>query len=82
MIDEQTRFLVAGHLSGSRTTEEALAVFEKSLKVAKKKPISIYCDGLPAYVDAYNKLFRTMKTGRQTRTNQKCRHYEQCSQSE
>jgi transposase-like protein len=61
MIDEQTRFLVAGHLSGSRTTEEALAVFEKSLKVAKRKPVSIYCDGLPAYVDAYNKLFRTMK---------------------
>jgi putative transposase len=61
MIDEQTRFLVAGHLSGSRTTEEALAVFEKSLKVAKRQPVSIYCDGLPAYVDAYNKLFRTMK---------------------
>ena len=61
MIDEQTRFLVAGHLSGSRTTEEALAVFEKSLKVAKRKPVSIYCDGLPAYVDAYNKIFRTLK---------------------
>ncbi|MGA3059797.1 MAG: DDE-type integrase/transposase/recombinase [Candidatus Bathyarchaeia archaeon] len=61
MIDEQTRFLVAGHLSGSRTTEEALTVFEKSLKVAKRKPVSIYCDGLPAYVDAYNKLFRTVK---------------------
>lgn len=61
MIDEQTRFLVAGHLSGSRTTEEALAVFEKSIRVTKRKPVSIYCDGLPAYVDAYNKLFRTMK---------------------
>src|SRR5208283_5372377 len=45
MIDEQTRFLVAGHLSGSRTTEEALAVFEKGFKVAKRKPVSIYCDG-------------------------------------
>jgi hypothetical protein len=42
MIDEQTRFLVAGHLSGSRTTEEVLAVFEKSLKVTKRKPVSIY----------------------------------------
>ena len=41
MIDEQIRFLVAGHLSGSRTTEEALAVFEKSLKVAKRKKMKL-----------------------------------------
>jgi transposase-like protein len=62
IIDEQTKFLVAGHLSGSRTTEDAIQLFEKSIKVAKRKPISIYCDGLPAYVDGYNKVFRTMKT--------------------
>jgi len=49
------------HLSGSRTAEDAIALFEKSLKVAKKKPTSIYCDGLPAYVDGYNKVFYTMK---------------------
>jgi len=61
IIDEQTKFLVAGHLSGSRTTEDAIALFEKSVRVAKSKPTSIYCDGLPAYVDGYNKVFRTMK---------------------
>ncbi|MCJ7630815.1 IS6 family transposase [Candidatus Bathyarchaeota archaeon] len=61
IIDEQTKFLVAGHLSGSRTTEDAIALFEKSIRVAKNKPTSIYCDGLPAYVDGYNKVFRTMK---------------------
>ena len=61
IIDEQTKFLVAGHLSGTRTTEDAVALFEKSLRVAKKKPISIYCDGLPAYVDGYNKVFWTMR---------------------
>jgi transposase-like protein len=61
IIDEQTKFLVAGHLSGSRTTEEAVTLFEKSLRVVKKKPISLYCDGLPAYVDGYNKVFRTLK---------------------
>lgn len=61
IIDEQTKFLVASHLSGSRTTEDAIALFEKSVKVAKRKPVSIYCDGLPAYVDGYNKVFRTMK---------------------
>jgi len=61
IIDEQTKFLVAGHLSKSRTTEDAIKLFEKSIQVAKRKPTSIYCDGLPAYVDGYNKVFRTMK---------------------
>ena len=61
IIDEQTKFLVAGHLSASRTTEDAVRLFEKSIKVAKRKPVSIYCDGLPAYVDGYNKVFRTMR---------------------
>jgi transposase-like protein len=61
IIDEQTKFLVASHLSGARTTEDAIALFEKSMKVAKKKPASIYCDGLPAYVDGYNKVFRTLR---------------------
>lgn len=61
IIDDQTKFLVAGHLSGSRTTEDAIALFEKSVRVAKRNPTSIYCDGLPAYVDGYNHVFRTMK---------------------
>jgi transposase-like protein len=61
IIDEQTKFLVAGHLSDSRTTDDAVQLFEKSVRVAKKKPTSIYCDGLPAYVDGYNKVFYTMK---------------------
>jgi transposase-like protein len=61
IIDDQTKFLVAGHLSGSRTAEDAIALFEKSVRVAKKKPTSIYCDGLPAYVDGYNKVFYTMR---------------------
>lgn len=61
IIDEQTKFLVAGHLSGSRTTEDAVELFEKSVKIAKREPVSLYCDGLPAYVDGYNKVFRTMR---------------------
>jgi putative transposase len=61
IIDEQTKFLVAGHLSGVRSTEDCVQLFEKSIRVAKKKPISLYCDGLPAYVDAYNKVFYTMR---------------------
>ena len=61
IIDEQTKFLVAGHLSGVRSTEECVKLFEKSIRVAKRNPTSIYCDGLPAYVDGYNHVFRTLK---------------------
>ena len=61
IIDEQTKFLVASHLSTARPAKEAIALFEKAMKVAKKKPISIYVDGLPAYIKAYNKVFRTMQ---------------------
>jgi len=61
IIDEETKFLVASHLSGARTAEDAIALFEKSLKVAKRKPISLYVDGLPAYIDGYNKVFRTLR---------------------
>lgn len=61
IIDEQTRFLVASHLSGDRSTNEAVALFEKSMIVAKRKPISLYVDGLPAYIEGYNRVFRTMR---------------------
>jgi transposase-like protein len=61
IIDEQTKFLVASHLSGSRTAEDAIQLFEKSVQVGKRMPISLYCDGLPACIDGYNKVFRTMK---------------------
>jgi putative transposase len=61
IIDEQTKFLVASHLSGVRTVEDVIALFEKSIKVAKKKPTSIYVDGLPAYPKGFNKVFWTMR---------------------
>jgi len=61
IIDEQTKFLVASHLSGTRTAKDAIALFEKSVRVAKKKPISVYVDGLPAYIQGYNKVFRTLR---------------------
>ena len=59
IIDDKTKFLVASHLSGLRTAKDVVALFEKSMKIAKKKPISIYVDGLPAYVKGFNKVFWT-----------------------
>jgi len=61
IIDEETKFLVASHLSSSRTTEDVMQLFEKSIRIGKRKPVSLYCDGLPAYVDGYNKVFRTLR---------------------
>jgi len=61
IIDEQTRFLVASHLSGDRTTQDVIDLFEKSVKVAKRNPHVIYCDGLPAYPSGFNKVFWTMR---------------------
>ena len=59
IIDDKTKFLVASHLSGLRTTKDVITLFEKSMKVAKKKPVSIHVDGLPAYVKGFNKVFWT-----------------------
>jgi len=61
IIDDQTKFLVASHLSGVRTVKDVIALFEKSVKVAKKKPFVVYVDGLPAYPKGFNKVFWTMK---------------------
>jgi len=61
IIDEDTKFLVASHLSGVRTVKDVVNLFEKSMKVAKKKPFVVYVDGLPAYPKGFNKVFWTMK---------------------
>ena len=61
IIDEQTKFLVASHLSSVRTVQDVIELFERSMKVAKKKPTSIYVDGLPAYPKGFNKVFWTMR---------------------
>ena len=61
VIDEETRFLVAYHLSGDRTIKDVVELFEKSMAVAKKRPKVVYVDGLPAYLKGFNKVFYTMK---------------------
>ncbi len=61
IIDDQTKFLVASHLSGSRTVKDVIKLFKKSVKVAKKNPFVVYVDGLPAYPKGFNKVFWTMR---------------------
>jgi transposase-like protein len=61
MIDEDTKFMVASHLSGTRTFEDTVATFKKGLEQAKIKPKAVFVDGSFVYNAAFNKVFYTMK---------------------
>jgi len=59
IIDDRTKFLVASHLSGDRTIKDVVSLFEKGMAVTKRKPTTVYVDGLPAYEKGFNKVFWT-----------------------
>ncbi|MGA2671138.1 MAG: IS6 family transposase [Dehalococcoidia bacterium] len=57
VIDEDTRFLLASHLSLSRTTRDASSLIEKAWKRASKAPKVIISDRLYAYLDGIETVF-------------------------
>lgn len=57
VMDAKTRYILAAHLSTSRDTYDAIAVFEKALANAKRPPKKITTDGLGSYVDAVRAVF-------------------------
>ena len=57
VIDRETRFLVATHLSGERTIDEVVELFRKGLDTAKARPKQLVVDGLWAYVGGYKEVF-------------------------
>ena len=57
IIDEETRFLVASHLSGSRTFEDTFKVFQKGMDTAKARPRPVHVDGSYVYNSAFNRVF-------------------------
>jgi transposase-like protein len=61
MIDEDTKFLVASHISGTRTLEDTIAIFKKGLEQSKVRPKAVFVDGSFVYETAFNKVFWTMK---------------------
>ena len=61
MIDEDTRFLVASHISGTRTLEDTIAIFNKGYGQSKVRPRAIFVDGSFVYKPAFNKVFWTMR---------------------
>lgn len=61
MIDEETRFIVASHLSGTRTFKDTVAIFKKGFEQSKVRPKAVFVDGSYVYNRAFNKVFYTMR---------------------
>ena len=57
VIDEQTRFLLASHLSRTRTTRDAQALFTQAGERAAHMPTHIVTDKLAAYIDGIERVF-------------------------
>ena len=61
MIDEDTKFMVASHISGTRSMEDTIAIFQKGFEQSKVRPRAVFVDGSNAYSSAFNKVFYTMR---------------------
>jgi putative transposase len=59
MIDEDTRFLVASHLSGDRSMADTIEIFRKGARISKNRPTAVFVDGSNTYDRAFNKVFWT-----------------------
>jgi putative transposase len=61
MIDEDTKFMVASHISGTRSMEDTIAIFQKGFNQSKVRPKAVFVDGSMTYSSAFNKVFWTMR---------------------
>jgi putative transposase len=61
LIDEDTKFLVASHVSGKRSLEDTIAIFQKGFEQSKVRPRAVFVDGSHVYNRAFNKVFYTMR---------------------
>lgn len=59
VIDEDTRFLIASHISRGRTIPDVGIVMRRAWKRAGKAPKLIISDGMLAYPDGIEKVFGT-----------------------
>jgi putative transposase len=57
IIDAKTRFLLASHITSTRTTKDAQALMEKASRVAGKTPRIVVTDKLRAYLDGVELAF-------------------------
>jgi len=65
VMDKETRYLLASNITEKREIKDAREIFALAKGSAKEeKPDSVMTDGLPAYRDAFNKEFFTLKKPR------------------
>lgn len=57
IIDDETRLLLASHMSLTRTIKDAQILMEKALERAGKMPKIVFTDGLRAYLDGIELTF-------------------------
>ena len=57
IIDEDTRFMVAGHLLKSRTNDDCSILFKSALNRANTKPKEVVSDGCFAYRKPFHSVF-------------------------
>jgi len=69
LMDDQTRFWIAQEVAESKYSHDARKLFQMGMKVTGKKPKTLITDGLPAYHDAYNKEFWTLRNPRTEHIN-------------
>jgi transposase-like protein len=69
LMDDETRFWIAQEVAESKYKHDARKLFQLGVKATGKKPMTIITDGLPAYHDAFNKEFWTMKKPRAEHIN-------------
>lgn len=56
-IDEDTRFIIASHLSETRSLKDTIEVFRQAVETAKSRPQAIFVDGSMQYDQAFNRVF-------------------------
>jgi putative transposase len=64
VMDRNTHYLLATHVSENREASDARMVFQKAKEMAKEKPEVIITDGLQSYIEAFKKEFWTLKNPR------------------
>ena len=57
ILDSETRFLIAQHISEGKDAEEAYKLLDKGLRRSENKPLEIITDGAAQYVKAIDKKF-------------------------
>lgn len=57
LLDSETRFLIAIHISKRKRPEDASVIFRKGLESSKNYPTEVITDGLPSYRKAIEKEF-------------------------